>query len=358
MPADPSSPQTIDPNEVRNHRVIFAIVCVATIIGILGYVAYSRRLTTSGNATHAASIVEESEQLTIFRQQPHLLFRNTALGPAYGRFAVVPLSNPGGVRSITPLSGERVYAAGDGSGFALRASRRAFTTYDAVSFDESFKIRHTFKLAGAPSRTRVSSNGSMAASTVFVSGDSYNTGGFSTRTTVFDLRTGSAVGDLEDFSVQKDGQIFKKADFNFWGVTFTADDDRFYATLGSGDVPYLVEGRISARQAQVVRAGVECPSLSPDGSRLVFKSRLTEGGRRVWQLRVLDLATQTEVALSETRNVDDQAEWLDDTHVIYALPRDSGETGQTDLWKARADGTGTSELLVSDASSPSVIRPR
>jgi WD40-like Beta Propeller Repeat len=131
----------------------------------------------------------------------------------------------------------------------------------------------TFPLEGVPSRTRVASDGSIAVATVFVAGDSYAVDGFSTRTLLFDLRRHSSLGDLEDFQVERDGRSFKSIDFNFWGVTFSANPDRFYAVLASARRLYLVEGRVSARRLGVIREGNECPSLSPDGRRIAFKAR-------------------------------------------------------------------------------------
>ncbi len=104
----------------------------------------------------------------------------------------------------------------------------------------------------------------------------------------------------------------------------------------------------------MIREGVECPSLSADGTRIVFKSRTTSNGRLGWQLHVFELQSKKEIVLAETRSVDDQAEWLDDDSVLYTLPR---EGGHSDIWQVPADGTGTPRLLVSDASSPCVVRP-
>ena len=49
-----------------------------------------------------------------------------------------------------------------------------------------------------------------------------------------------------------------------------------------------------------LRTDAECPSLSPDGSRLVYKKRLGNPDPGVWRLASLDLATGVETVLAET----------------------------------------------------------
>ncbi len=296
------------------------------------------------------------QQLTEIRRRPHLLFRSTAMGPSFGRLSVVALDALDGVRHVTELPCERVYASA-GSGLCLQASRGVFTSYRAVMFDQELKPLHTFNLAGTPSRTRISGNGRMAATTVFVRGDSYNSGGFSTRTNIIDLSTKEVLGDLESFTVTRDGEPFRKVDFNFWGVTFTPDGERFYATLNSGGIFFLVDGDIEQRSMRVIHEGVECPSLSPNNARLAFKSRTSTFGRLVWNLRVLNMATGGETTISEERSVDDQVEWLDDDHVLYALPDDTAGSASSNIWIARADGTGVPRIFLANAASPCVVRP-
>jgi hypothetical protein len=81
-------------------------------------------------------------------------------------------------------------------------------------------------------------------------------------------------------------------------------------------------------------------------------------GRFVWRLYVLDLATRIETPLvGETRNVDDQVEWLDNEHIVYALPDDARRSSAaTNSWILPANGTGAPQLLMSMAFSPAVVR--
>ena len=157
--------------------------------------------------------------------------------------------------------------------------------------------------------------------------------------------------------MRRDGERFRAVDFNFWGVTFAADSDRFYATLGTGGAVHLVEGRVSTGRLDVVLEGVECPSLSPDQTRVAFKKRVPLGMGYGWRLQVLDLQSRAVTPLAETRSVDDQAEWLDDATVLYAIPDSSAPTPLvTDVWQVPADGSGAPELLLREASSPAVLR--
>ena len=61
--------------------------------------------------------------------------------------------------------------------------------------------------------------------------------------------------------------------------------------------------------------------------------------------------------LAETRGVDDQPEWLDNSHVLYGLPRSVEGSASSDIWAVPADGSGTPQLFIPDAWSPTVVRP-
>jgi dipeptidyl aminopeptidase/acylaminoacyl peptidase len=236
-----------------------------------------------------------------------------------------------------------------GRGSCLRADP-ATSAFFLEIFDDTFTPRHRVPLTGVPSRTRVSPDGRWAAATVFEHGHSYAEEGFSTRTTIVETATGRVHADLEQLQVERDGRPFQSPDFNFWGVTFGPDSDTYYATLSSGGVNYLVTGRVQSRQLRVVRTGVECPSLSPDGTQIAYKHRAS---RDTWQLRLYDLQSGTERALShETRSVDDQVDWLDDRHLIYQVVGPGG----SNVWSIETSGDAAPRLLVEHAFSPSVIR--
>ncbi|MER5865163.1 hypothetical protein [Kitasatospora sp. NPDC002040] len=266
---------------------------------------------------------------------PGLLLRDTRTG----RLAV---QDSGGERAGSALGCARLYAAA-GTGVCLR---EGLASAQLVLLGSDLTERRSIPLNGVPSRARVSGSGRMVSWTVFVTGDSYNGGRFSTRSGILDTRTGTLAGNLENFTV--DGRP-PDPDANVWGVTFAVDDNRFYATLSTGGHRSLVRGDFAARDLHPLKDNVECPSLSPDGTRIAYKKALPNGG---WRLTVLNLADLAETPLAETRSVDDQAAWLDDRTVAYGLPH-SG-TG-ADVWAVPADGTGTPRLLAADADSPAPL---
>jgi Tol biopolymer transport system component len=162
------------------------------------------------------------------------------------------------------------------------------------------------------------------------------------------------IGDLEQYAVWRDSRRIHSVDFNFWGLTFERDGNRFYATLDTRGVQYLVHGDIDRREVRIVRPDVECPSLSPDNTTLVFKRLIGARSRGWWQLARLDLATNAETVLTnETRSVDDQVEWLDDGAVMYHL---TGSGSAADLWVLSVDGVSPPRRLLANAYSPSVVR--
>ncbi len=331
---------------MRNRLFIFFAICALCVAGVAAY------LLRAKTQTAIVASVERTAPVG-----PRIFFRYTGVDDHYGKLAVASLDNLGAPHFIENLSCEVVYFAA-GQGVCLQADRGVFTTYAAQLFDAQFKTRFTIPLAGGPSRTRVSPDGTLAGWTVFLSGHGYAALDFSTETQLIDLAAGKPIASLEaDFAVTRNGEPFKAKDFNFWGLTFTPDSKNFYCTLSSAGAHHLIKGDIAARTATVVHDNVECPSVSPDGKRVAYKKRFIIDDRLIWQLHILDLATQTETPLSEKRSVDDQIEWLDNEHVLYAVSDNpEGSSATTNIWKADAAGKLPPEMFLAKAYSPAVVR--
>ncbi len=329
-------------------------VAVIAVVVVGGSGAYAFHAYRAHDEAVAAAPTVASTALAEVTDGPHIVFRSTAPGQEYGLVAMVPLDDPAGPRAFTSVACDRVDAI-RGSASCLRIVRGVATRFEGELLDADWQPEETWPLPGVPSRTRMSTDGTLVATTSFVTGHSYATTGFSTSTVIH--RPGQAdVGNLEDFLFLVDGERFDSADRNFWGVTFV-DDDTFYATAASASAgkTWLVRGSVSARAMTAVREAVECPSLSPDGTRIAFKKLVPGDGATRWTVAVLDLATMTEIVVDEDRNVDDQVEWLDDATLLYGLPRED-EAGVTDVWAVDAQDGAVPRLFIPQAWSPSVVR--
>ena len=325
------------------------IAIAAVVVTVLGVALMVANLRTTRRPVTAPPLGAPRPLLTAPPQRPFLLFISLVPDEAFKRVVLAPLDAPDGARYVTPLQCDRVYyAASRGLCLGASADRR----YVARTFDEHFTPLKTFTLTGAPSRTRISPDGRRAAFTVFDEGHSYADGVFSTRTTIVDTMTGTAIGELESWTVTRDGAPFTGPDFNFWGVTFAPDGNTFYATLRTKGSAYLIEGDVDARTAKVLMQGAECPSLSPDRSRIAFKKRLGGAGGW-WQLSLYDLSTHAVRALGgDTESVDDQVEWLDAANLIYFRPNADGNI----IWRLPVDTGGAPQPFVREGFSPAVVR--
>lgn len=334
----------------RARLVATAVIAVVLVAATAIYIARSR----SAQVEQAASApVQDTTAVAQIEAGPRIVFRNTALGPDYGKVAMVALADPAGPRAITSLDCDRVFGTGTRT-LCLASDRGVVTTYSAKVYPAGGGTPIDIPLTGSPSRARLSDDGSLSATTSFVAGDSYAQTGFSTRTRITQLATGKSQ-DLETFTLIDDGTKITPIDRNYWGVTFADDDDSFFVTVAFGGKTHLATGKFSTKTIEAMRTDAECPSLSPDQSRVAYKKR---GNRPAgdWRLVVLDLKTGKETMLSENRSVDDQVEWLDDDRVLYGLPGEGSNAPQSNVWVANADGTGKPSMLIEKAWSPAVIR--
>ena len=337
---------------MRSRTLIFAALAglcvVAALVSAALAVVGAKEQTQKGEQAVAAA--RPDAQKVLSGGEPFVAFRTLdRRHPAnYGRFAVAPLTarGPGAPVLAGPVCERVTYRAGS----AMCLGRAGATTFPAIQFDGSMKEVHRYTIAGVPSRTRISPDGRWAGVTAFLTGHSYaQPGRFSAAATIIDLRQGELVGDLEkDFTVTENGKVVDARDRNYWGLTFAADGDTFYATLALGTKTWLIRGSVKAKTAQTIHANVECPALSPDGTRIGYKKAVGHAPT-VWHFTVLDLETGHETPLAEERPIDDQLEWLDDDQLLY---RD-GET----TWVVDADGGGTPRLWLKAGDSPAVVRP-
>ena len=335
----------------RVRVLAFVAVVVAIAVAATAYVVVERREVT---AERAAEPEAEQAPITEVTDGPRIVFRHTGIDSKNGVVAVVPLDDPGGPRAFTGVSCDRVAARPEGASCLLTDPGVA-ATYEGFELDAGWQQVGDFDLPGIPSRTRLSPDGTLVATTVFVAGHSYMSTGFSTATEVHEFGGGERWGNLEKFQLVVDGREVDPVDRNVWGVTF-ADDQTFYATVATGGRTWLVEGDLAERTLTTVSPDAECPSLSPDGSRVAFKVDVDPGRRVVWQVAVQDLATGERTLLeSGPRGLDDQVEWLDDDTLLYGMPR-ADEPGVTDTWAVDTTPDATPRLLIEQAWSATVVR--
>ncbi|MGX4732972.1 TolB family protein [Kitasatospora griseola] len=352
---DPDSATPEPPVEGASVRrkVVVLVVAVLLLAGV-GTVAvrYAADRADRRNQEQAGGPPVREGSVTLQPTERQLLLRNLAWGPHRDEVAAVPADHPDGPRTASGVKCLRFHAAA-GTGICLQAERGALDdTYHASVLDASLHETRRFPAPGIPTRARVSPSGHLVGWTVFVSGDSYAGTDFSTRTAIVDTRNWQFYDNLETFQVLRDGHPVQASDLNVWGTTFAADDNRFYATVATGGQTYLVQGDLAARTLTTLHQNVECPSLSPDGTRIAYKKRVAGADPAApWRLYVLDLATMAETATAEQRNIDDQALWADGRTLLYSLPGDYG----SDLWTVPADGTGAPAVRVRSAVAPAYL---
>ncbi|MFF5972720.1 hypothetical protein ACFY7C_14495 [Streptomyces sp. NPDC012769] len=319
------------------HRLWALVLGVLLLAG--GATAYTVRAAADrpGAAPAAAG-----EGFTLDGPPGTLWFRDTASG----RVARQDPSAPGGRVALGPRC-DRFHAAGDTALCLQRRPGVPARSY-VIVLDRRLRELRRMSLPGIPNRARVSASGRVLAWTNFATGDSYATSAFSTRTSILDLRTGYLIKNIEQIPLTLNGRRHHAPDVNYWGVGFARDDNRFYATVATQGHTYLVEGDLRAWSARALKENVECPSLSPDGTRIAYKKKVSRDPRAPWRLHVLDLATLREHSLAEARSIDDQAAWTGPGTLSYAH--------EGAVWSVPADGTGAPRRVAAGATSPAMPR--
>lgn len=332
-------------NSCRTVASWVTLVLAALLVGVAVAAVLN---SVVGHRGHSAATEADDDLFT----SPHIIFRSLQPGPDYQRIAYVPAVKPGSQPRLTSQRCLRVAAAAQRA-VCLRASLSPASPYDVVLLDDRLNETGQQPLGGIPSRARFSADGQRWATTVFVSGHSYSSIGFSTETVIHEQPDASGA-NLEDYALMLNGNRNTAADRNIWGVTFAADANTFYATAATGGNTYLVRGDIHARTLTTLRDNVECPSLSPDQRTIVYKKLVDPSVPGVWQLHALDLASGQDTRLGERRSVDDQVAWLDSEHVMYAINEVHDNRPSADIWLAPINADPP-RILVHDADSPTVV---
>ncbi len=339
----------------RTRIIIFSFIALACILFVIIYSFYTLPASTTGEqiALVKDSAVDDSveikkEQTTIEKINTVVALLDTTdvKSAGMGKVKFVQTSNNTVIKSLPVLCSRMYYA--DKIGICLKPKNATMT--QIVIFREDGKTIFSLETAGIPSRTRISNDGLYGAVTTFIGGGSYSDASFATNTIIIDMVNQKIVSDLSDFIISKNNLQITQPNFNFWGITFVpGNSDFFYASLDYGGVDYLIKGQISTKRAEIVIDGVECPSISPDGTKIVFKKYIAPAS---WKLAVLDLKTLRQIPLTSESSIDDQAEWLDDKHVLYGLS--DKKTGVRNIMITTSDGKGVPEVFIPNAFSPAV----
>lgn len=328
-------------HDMKTRSLVFAgLVALCLVASVVAVVAFKGQTRPAAVGDIA---VDPGEGPTA---APSLVFKNLKAEDGSDHLGWVRL-NDLEERVATELPCERLYFAGDRGLCAMPSPDKA--GFIARMLDKDLNVTHDVPFPGYPSRVRISDNGQYGVITAFITGESYADARFVTRTTIYDMAAGKAITDLEAFATFHNGRRIDAPDVNYWGVTFEADNDHFFATLATGKQTHLIRGAVSTRTAETLHQNVECPSLSPDGKRIGYKKLVGANGQ--WRFHVLELSSKLETPLAEPRSIDDQLEWLDNHTVMYGALEDGH------LWRLPADGTGTPSQYLDSAASPAVLRP-
>src|SRR5688572_20329348 len=123
-----------EPGSRKSATIALIALAVVLIAGLAAYVRWTApTVGPDGAGTPGTS---SSATIETVRRAPHMLFRHTGLGNAYGRVVLARLAETDDSRVPTSLACDRVHYAA-GRGVCLAADRGVVTTYRAITFDDA-----------------------------------------------------------------------------------------------------------------------------------------------------------------------------------------------------------------------------
>lgn len=272
-----------------------------------------------------------------------------------GRISII---EPDGTRTVLPRPCAR-FAAAAGQGVCVGTGPSLFSESVADIFDPTTQYLRPTQglLSGFPGRAAVSPDGSLASISTWTARDGYQP--LARRNTEVWI-----VDNTADESEPVDLRSFTRTDSNrgrdqFWAVTFGPDNNTFWVTAIRDGVPEIMQGRFSDRTLEPTGIAGSEPSISPDGSTLVYVA--PEGALMAHNLR-----TDVSIPLGEEGPIEDQPTWADHDTVLYATadngqPADRVRSTESPsatftIWALDVALNTTPRVFAEDADAPAVYR--
>ena len=144
---------------LRRRRLIVLVTAVVLLAGVgTAMVLHAAARADRADRPQAGGPTISAGRLTL-DQKSRLTFVNGAAGPHRTAVASVASADPGGKRIASDVKCARFYAAA-GTGVCLQSTTGVLKQSNrALLLDANLRTRHTYPLAGTPSRARVSPSG-------------------------------------------------------------------------------------------------------------------------------------------------------------------------------------------------------
>ncbi len=300
--------------------------CSCVVTGATAYAVHGRQqLPRSGTTRPPTVPTSRTRRDGCLATGPRIVFRHTGIDRSYGLVAGGAARRPGRSARVhrRRLRPGRRDVGRDVS--CLHTERGVVTRYSAAELDADLaRGQHRASLPGIPSRTRLSPDGTPGGHHDVRQRALLHADGVLHRdrdprrrrrratATSSSSRWCSTARSVRAHRPQPVGRDLRS-------TTTTPSTPR----SATGGETYLVTRRPARRARSPPLADhVECPSLSPDGTRIAFKQADERDGHALVALAVLDLATGKRDACSPARrhSVDDQSSGSTTTRCSTACP--------------------------------------